>query len=128
MIFLLDTCVFIWTCVAPERLSQRACEALSEGDAELLLSDASVLEVALKWSAEKLTLPKPPRSWIEDQAAAWSITCIPISRETIYRSAELPQVHKDPFDRLIVAAALEVGATIITPDEAVQRYEAPWLW
>ena len=126
--YLLDTCTFIWLCAEPERLSEAARSAIDSVDTALLLSDVSALEITLKWSAGKIELPDPPRHWIEAQVAAWSLDCRTIEREDIYRSAELPHLHRDPFDRLLVAAAINLNATILTPDDAVRAYPVSCRW
>ena len=128
MRYLLDTCSFLWLCAAPERLSEKARDVLSQGGAELILSDVTALEIALKWLAGKIRLPAPPRSWVEEQAGLWSLVRAPISRTAIYHLTELPTLHADPFDRLLVATALEEDATIVTPDESIQRYPVAWAW
>ena len=127
MICLLDTCTFIWLCAEPSRLSDRARAAIDDA-ARLLLSDASVLEITLKWQAGKLVLPDPPRRWIEAQLSAWSLESRAIGRQDIYRAGELPGHHRDPFDRLLVAAALNTDATLVTPDVAVRRYPVSTTW
>jgi PIN domain nuclease of toxin-antitoxin system len=53
---------------------------------------------------------------------------VPLSRDEVYRASELPDHHRDPFDRLLVATALATGATILTPDEAIHRYPVSWRW
>lgn len=128
MICLLDTCTFIWLCSEPLRLSAGVRQTIDDRDTDLVLSDASALEITLKWHAGKITLPEPPRSWIETQTHAWSIRTLPILREHIYRISELPEHHRDPFDRLLVATALSVNATILTPDELIHRYPVSWRW
>ncbi len=128
MICILDTCTFIWLCAEPERLSETAREAIDATDTDLVLGDVSVLEIVLKWQAGKITLPEPPRVWVERQIGIWSIRSLPISREHMYRVSELPEHHRDPFDRLLVAAALSEGATILTPDPAIHRYPLSCRW
>ncbi|MEW6754289.1 MAG: type II toxin-antitoxin system VapC family toxin [Candidatus Latescibacterota bacterium] len=128
MIYLLDTCTFIWLCAEPERLSETARRAIDAPDAGLLLSDASVLEIVLKWQAGKIRLPERPRLWVEQQLAAWSLDCRALRREDTYRAAELPQHHRDPFDRLLVAVAIHCGATILTPDRAIRAYPVSVCW
>ena len=88
----------------------------------------SALEIALKWSAGKIILPDPPRHWIEQQVAAWSMDCLRLQRNDIYRASELPALHRDPFDRLLVAAALGATATILTPDDAIHAYPVSCRW
>lgn len=128
MTCILDTCTFIWLCAEAARLSETARRTIDSADTDLVLGDVSVLEIALKWQAGKITLPEPPRVWIERQAGIWSIRSLPISREHMYRAVELPEHHRDPFDRLLVAAALAEGATILTPDPAIHRYPVSWRW
>ena len=89
---------------------------------------SSVLEIVLKWSAGKLMLPDPPRRWVESQVAAWSMDCHELAREDMYRAGELPHYHRDPFDRLLVAAAIRANAVILTPDAAVHQYPVACRW
>lgn len=124
----LDTCTLIWLCAQPEKLSATARNLIDAPETRLLLSEVSVLEISLKWSAGKLELPDPPRHWIETQVAAWSLECLALGREDMYRAGELPFHHRDPFDRLLVAAALRANAVILTPDEAVRRYPVSCRW
>lgn len=128
MICLLDTCTFIWLCTEPARLPETVRRLIDNEDTDLVLGDASVLEISLKWQAGKIALPEPPRVWVEHQTGIWSIRPLPISHEHIYRTSELPEHHRDPFDRLLVAAALAEGATILTPDAAIHRYPVSWRW
>jgi len=86
------------------------------------------LELTLKWQAGKIQLPDPPRQWIERQLSAWTLTTIPISREDIYRAGELADHHRDPFDRLLVAMAINHSATMLTPDRAIHRYPVSFRW
>ena len=126
--YLLDTCTLIWLCSEPERLSATAAEAIDAPDTVLLWSDVSALEIALKWNAGMIILPDPPRHWIEQQIAAWSLDCLSLKRTDIYRASELPAHHRDPFDRLLVAAALGANATILTPAEAIHAYPVSCRW
>ena len=126
--YLLDTCTLIWLCAEPERLSKTAKEAIGTTDSPLLLSDASAFEIALKWQSGKIELPDPPRHWLEKQIAVWGLQCLELSRSDIYRTTELPGHHKDPFDRLLVASALNNNATLLTPDAAIRQYPVSCLW
>lgn len=125
---LLDTCTLLWLAAEPNRLSTKARRALDDERNSLTLGDVSALEITLKWSTGKLTLPSPPRTWIESQLATWGIASLGIRRDHIYRAAELPQLHRDPFDRLLVAMALAENLTIVTPDTAVTAYPVATLW
>lgn len=126
--YLLDTCTLIWLSTEPARLSAESAQAIDAPDSILLWSDVSALEIVLKWSAGKLVLPDPPRQWLERQIDAWGLECLSLKRTDIYRASELPAHHRDPFDRLLVAAALGANATILTPDAAVRQYPVSCRW
>ncbi|HEY6463885.1 MAG TPA: type II toxin-antitoxin system VapC family toxin [Polyangiaceae bacterium] len=128
MDLLLDTCAIVWLAAEPGRLSKKARTAIDAGDARLFASDASTWEICLKWQSKKLTLPAPPRRWIVEQARAWQTTRLPLEPEHLYRSSELPPFHRDPFDRLLVAQAIEGDLTIVTPDPAIHAYPVAVLW
>ena len=126
--YLLDTCTLIWLSTDPDKLSPATVQAIDASDSVLLWSDVSALEIALKWSAGKLVLPDPPRHWLERQIDTWGLDCLSLKRTDIYRASELPPYHRDPFDRLLVAAALGSNATILTPDEAIRQYPVSSRW
>ena len=125
---LLDTCTFVWLAAAPERLSETARELLDDPTRSIVLSDVSVWELCLKWQAGKLGLPAPPRTWVEEQARVWSLDRLELNRPHFYRSTELPTLHRDPFDRLLVAQALDRGLTLVTPDTHIHRYPVAARW
>lgn len=128
MKILLDTCSFLWLAAAPENLGPEASAAIDRDDTQLFLSDGSVWEICLKWQAGKISLPEPPRAWVEAQRLTWRITTLPIERTHLYRVTELPTHHRDPFDRLLVAQAIEAGLSIATPDPWIARYPVAVMW
>ena len=119
---------FIWLCAEPSRLSTTVTQALNRRDALPVLSHVSILEITLKWTAGKIILPAPPRQWIGEQVAAWQIELLPIAPDDIYRASELPKLHADPFDRLLVATAIGRRLSLLTPDEWLKRYPVHCLW
>jgi PIN domain nuclease of toxin-antitoxin system len=125
---LLDTCAIVWLSAEPARLSKKARLAIDADDAKLFASDASTWEVCLKWQATKLVLPAPPRQWLAEQARIWQTVRLALDLEHFYRTTELPPLHKDPFDRLLVAQAIDEGLTIVTPDPAIRAYPVSVLW
>ena len=128
MKFLLDTCTFVWLVAEPKRISGRVAEALDARDASMTLSDVTVWEIGLKWRAGKIKLPQPPRNWIAEQARVWNLSSLAIKRRHLFRETELPGYHRDPFDRLLVAQALEEEMIIATPDPAIRQYPVPVVW
>jgi PIN domain nuclease of toxin-antitoxin system len=128
MRLLLDTCTFLWLAATPAQLSPAARRALDSESNELFLSHVSIWEIHMKHQARKLTLPQKPRPWISRQLAARGIADWPIDLEAIHRTSELPDHHKDPFDRLLLAQAEVHEFRIVTPDPAFQKYRAKLIW
>jgi PIN domain nuclease of toxin-antitoxin system len=128
MKLLLDTCTLIWLAAEPSRLSARAANVLEAADSVLHLSDVSVLEICMKWQANKLVLPAPPRLWVEEQRRIWDVAPAALTTEHMYRATELPLHHRDPFDRLLVAQAITAGLTVVTPDAAITAYPVATIW
>jgi len=126
--YILDTCTFIWLCSRPSALSRAARKCIDDPVNELALSDVSAMEITMKWAAGQIALPHPPRIWIEKQMQTWELTSIALTRDDIYRSGELPEHHRDPFDRLLVGTALNRNATLVTPDDAIHRYPVSTCW
>lgn len=124
---ILDTCTFIWLVSEPAELSATARSAI-DGERSVCLSDVSVWEICLKWQARKIDLPSPPRTWVTEQVQAWQLDRLSIEPEHLYRSVELPDLHRDPFDRLLVSQALTRGGKIVTPDAAVRAYPVAVVW
>lgn len=125
---LLDTCTLLWLTAEPAKLTPAVASAIDATASELLFSDCSVWELCLKWEAGKLRLPQPPRTWVEEQMRRWHLAGLAIERHHLYRLSELPAHHRDPFDRLLVAQAIEGGMTIVTPDEPIRLYPVATLW
>ena len=82
----------------------------------------------LKHHSGKLNLPDPPRQWIPQQLAAWNIREWPIRLAAIQRTSDLPDLHRDPFDRLLVAQSLEDGLAIVSPDPFFSGYGVTVVW
>jgi PIN domain nuclease of toxin-antitoxin system len=94
----------------------------------LKMSQASVLEMVVKHRAGKLTFPESPDKWIPSRRAYFQIEDLPLHEAVIYRSGSLPDVHRDPFDRLIAAHAIQAGCTVISPDAQLSSLGASRLW
>lgn len=125
---LLDTCAFIWLAGKPEHLGPVAVKILNDSTWQRSLSQASVWEIVVKYRTGKLPLPRPPRIWIEEQARLQHVHILGLERETLYLSGELPEIHKDPFDRVIAAEALHRRMTLLSPDEPFRAYGCEVVW
>jgi len=128
MTLLLDTCVFIWLTQEPGRLSTAAQAAIDDPANALIFSHVSAWEMHLKHKAGKLLLPESPRNWIPQQLAAWRIAELAIHLNAIQRTSDLPPIHRDPFDRMLVAQVLETGFAIISTDDLFPAYGVPVVW
>ncbi|MSU60788.1 MAG: type II toxin-antitoxin system VapC family toxin [Pedosphaera sp.] len=125
---LLDTCVFLWLTQTPGEISRPARRAIDDSGNELWLSHASIWEVHLKHLTGKLTLPEKPRLWFSRQLAVWGVRDRPIDLESLHLTSELPLIHKDPFDRLLVAQARAHELTLVSPDKVFTEYGLKNLW
>ena len=128
MTLLLDTCTFIWLCSAPEKLSEPAPRVLDIQSNDRALSLATVWEIALKHHSGKLPLPEKPSRWIEEQLRLQDIDVLPLQRTTLYGAGALPAIHKDPFDRVIAADALQRGLRVVSPDAPFRAYGCEVIW
>ena len=111
-----------------ENLSARAVELVRSSDNDLYLSAASAWEVGTKYAARRLSLSEPPDLYVPTQRDAHGILALPIDEESALHNARLPHLHRDPFDRMLVAQAIVHGMTIVTPDAIVRRYPARTTW
>jgi PIN domain nuclease of toxin-antitoxin system len=128
MNLLLDTHAFLWFMEGSERISQRARAEIEAADGVRALSVASAWEMAIKSSLGKLDLAKPLGELLPPLLADAGIELLPIEIADLARVATLPFHHRDPFDRLLAAQALERGFTIVSVDEAFDAYGVARLW
>lgn len=122
MKLLLDTHVFLWLLTEPERLGEhlRTVEDPANG---MLLSAASSWEIAIKVRLGRLELPDDPTRYVPDRMRAIGAEPLAVEHAHALEVAALPPLHRDPFDRLLVAQARHLGLTIMTADAAVARYD-----
>ena len=125
---LLDTFPFVWLTSEPARLSSNARQILSDKENEFYLSDASVLELSLKYNDGSLEMPSTPRRWVKEQVKTWNIRSIGMTREYCYRLAELPYHHDDAIDRILAATALAEDMYLLTNEEELSKYPVSILW
>ena len=124
---LLDTHVFLWYITADPKLPATFRAAIQDPVNELYLSAASVWEAVIKHHLGKLPLPAPPADYLPQQREAHGIAGLPIDEGAMSHLAVLPPIHRDPFDRMLVAQALQHGLTIATVDSDIAAYSVPLL-
>ena len=127
MKLLLDTNVFLHYLSADPRLPPVYKEVIRDPENLVFLSVASIWEAVIKHSLGKLPLPSPPAEYLPTQREAHRITSLPIDEAVLLFLARLPPLHRDPFDRIIVAQALRHDLVLVTLDQAVRVYPAEVL-
>ncbi len=127
MRLLLDTQVFLWYISADSRLPIGCRDAIRDPANEVYLSVASVWEAVIKYALGKLPLPEAPAEYLPRQRAAHQIANLAIEEAALVHLAALPPLHRDPFDRILVAQTLQYGLTLVTVDDAVRAYSIPLL-
>ena len=127
MTLLLDTHAFLWFVTGDRRLSRASRAALEHEDARLLLSAATVWEMAIKSSLGRLSLPGPLQDYLAEKAAE-GFDLLPVDWLHAAAVERLPFHHRDPFDRLLVAQALVEGLPIVTRDRVFRKYGAQVVW
>lgn len=121
--FLLDTYIFVWWMKQEKRLKKEIAAVLKNPENQIFLSVVSVLEIVIKKKIGKL---KVPQNWKEDLRES-SFLLLPITCENAFQLESLPHFHHDPFDRMLIAQAQSEGATLITGDIKIWKYDVPLL-
>jgi PIN domain nuclease of toxin-antitoxin system len=120
---LLDTQVWLWSLLDPERLGPRARDLLEDAETQLLLSAASSWEISIKYGLDRLPLPEPPAAFVLSRLARDSIEALPIEHRHVCAVADLPLHHRDPFDRLLVAVSQQEDLPLLTADRQFLAYD-----
>ncbi|OEO28247.1 twitching motility protein PilT [Devosia insulae DS-56] len=121
---LLDTHVLLWSQNWPERLPATLYEVMARPEMELVFSTASVWEVAIKHSQARADFQADP-GVLRQKLLDTGYVELPVLGPHAVTVATLPWIHKDPFDRLLVAQAIVEGVELLTVDELLARYPGP---
>ncbi len=125
---LLDTHAFLWWITDDPRLSPRAREIIADGTNVLFLSASSGWEIAIKAKLGRLRLPDEPERFILKQLESNAIEVLPVQMSNALHVYALPDHHRDPFDRLLIAQAQLEKLPILTADPQISRYEIETVW
>lgn len=128
MRLLLDTATFIWLAEGDAKLSEPARDSIADPANEVFLSVASVWEIVIKHGLGRLALRVPPDEYVARQRRLHRIGSLPIGEAAALQVEKLPSVHRDPFDRIIVAQAIVEGLAIATADPLIKAYPVPVVW
>lgn len=127
MNYLPDTHVLLWALSGDSKLSEKASKVISDPSNRISISIVSFWEIAIKCSIHKLSLNYSIEEIFEEvEKLGWTVS--PISQAAIVSLSALPFHHKDPFDRLILAEAIEKGESIITTDASFVQYQVSVVW
>jgi PIN domain nuclease of toxin-antitoxin system len=122
---LLDTSALLWALGSPERLSPRAQNLIGRGDN--VVSVASYWEVVVKAQKGLLSIADVP-TWWRRATDLMALRTLPIRATHVTALAALPPLHRDPFDRILIAQAIAEGLDFVTNDEHVRQYPVRTIW
>lgn len=128
MRILLDTHAFLWLVTDSPLLSPGARDLFLNSDNELLLSAVTGFEIAVKYTLGKLQLAERSADFIDNRIRNNALTPLPITLAHTYGLADLPAIHRDPFDRLLVAQARFEQVPLLSADTILSEYPIERLW
>ena len=113
MKYLLDTHIFLWFISGDKRLPIHMKRGICEANNEVYLSVVSIWESIIKQKLGKLILPKPASVYLPKQREKHSISSLPLTEPSVAKLDELPHIHKDPFDRILICQSIQFNLTIM---------------
>ena len=126
---LLDTCVLLWLVSDQKKLSTKAKNTIEENGYALFVSAISAFEIAIKYQNGKLELPLPTMDWFTEALDFHGIREIPVTSSIAISSVQLPPLHNDPCDRIIIATSKLNAMKIVTSDKLISQYDqADVIW
>ena len=118
---ILDTCALLFLASGDRRLSRVVRERLSKQTVRWFCAIGS-FEIALRYRQKKLELPLPPAQWLRKMSQRYVLTEVPVDSALCLAAVALPDHHRDPFDRFIIAAAKRLDVPVVTIDPRFQEY------
>ena len=127
MKYLLDTHAFLWYFEDSDKLSETAANVIEDANVQKYVSIVSLWEFAIKHGMGKLWFDGG-LSHLWEMITKNGFTILPISQSSLVGIGHLPLIHREPFDRLLVATAMVDGMTILTADEYICQYDVLSVW
>jgi PIN domain nuclease of toxin-antitoxin system len=124
----MDTQVLLWIVNEDAKLNSNTKKIYLDSNNEILLSLASIWEIAIKKSLNKLEIPGNLSDFVKDHIIGNDINILSLELSHIYRLENLPFHHRDPFDRLIIAQAIDENIELISNDKIFDKYEVKRIW
>ena len=128
MRLLLDTCTFLWLILDSPELSSRARDLIQKPDNEVVLSVVSTWEIAVKHGMGRLRLPEPIDRYLIGMRKKHAVESLDLTEAASLQGSKLPDLHRDPFDRMLICQAIVHGLVILTPDEQIRTYPIRTEW
>lgn len=128
MRILLDTCTFLWIITGDPRLSSKAKALFVASENKVFLSVVSTWEIAVKHKLGRLPLPDFPAKYIPEKREQHHIDSLMLGEQATLYLTKLPDLHKDPFDRILICQAIVEGLCLLTPDELIVQYPVHSQW
>jgi PIN domain nuclease of toxin-antitoxin system len=125
---LLDTHTFIWLNSEPERIPSRVRDLIEEATNEVFFSAVAAWEISVKNARGHLDLPTSAEEYVFTRIEREGFEPLPIDLNHALHSGNLPRIHGDPFDRLLVAQAQLEDLPILTNDRNIARYDVEVIW
>ena len=127
MNLLLDTHVFLWYISGSSRMPRSWLTELRDPRNTVYLSVVSIWEASIQYHSGKLELPGPPEDYLPAKRKEHLIASLPLNELDIAKWTTLPQLHRDPIDRILICQALQNGLTLVTVDKDIRSYSVPLL-
>jgi PIN domain nuclease of toxin-antitoxin system len=125
---LLDAHVLLWWLIDDERLPAPVADLIDDPNVHTAVSVVSLWELMIKYMRGRLRLPDDPARVFTEVVDRSGFRVLAAERRHVMALPELPDVHTDPFDRMLVAQALVEGMSIVTADPAISRYPIDVVW
>ena len=120
---LLDTCAVLWLDGDRDKFSASALTALRHHADALCVSPVTFMEIGIKLKHQRLTLPLPFQEWVEKTVERYAFLSIPVSRDIAVTATGLADIHRDPFDRIIIATGKVNRIPVVTADRTFPNYK-----
>jgi PIN domain nuclease of toxin-antitoxin system len=128
MKYLVDTSVLIQSLISRPKLNQKALNLLADDSSELYFSAASTWEITIKAAIGKLTLPEQPSEFVTAAIRLMALRSLDITHTHAFALEALPNHHRDPFDRMLIAQAQTEQLVLLTSDHVFERYKVDYVF
>ncbi len=125
---LLDTHAFLWWVVDDPQLSNTAKAIIADQSNAIYVSVISAWEIIIKERIGKLILPEPPETYIPSRLASNQFISLNVQIQHVLQIAALPDHHRDPFDRLLIAQSQVENIPLLTVDHQIRQYSVNVIW